>query len=216
MDNNYEKKYLKYKSKYLSLKRELEGGKYSCTNDVVFMNQLGTCWNIAPLLILFFNEIFVNTSNNFLEKKTTDIIVSDSELKELKCTVPSILYNEDNTLKKDDIITFLRELHDFVNKYLEYTKDNLNLQICKIQEEKISNITKKLLNGATFEKDNVAGGGYIDMAGLVNVVGILIHKMEIISTIYDFSELKTSNINYGNDLGSIILFEYLVVSGLFA
>jgi hypothetical protein len=40
--SNLKNKYLKYKSKYLQLKKIQEGGKVQC--DRAYNNVLGTCW----------------------------------------------------------------------------------------------------------------------------------------------------------------------------
>ena len=54
MTKNYKDKYLKYKNKYLQLKKIQKGGSVDC-NDV-YNNALGTCWAVAIHTIFTFGE----------------------------------------------------------------------------------------------------------------------------------------------------------------
>ena len=55
----YQKKYLKYKNKYMNLK-EIQKGGIECNNKLVYKNILGTCWMIAIQMIFSFGDVTSN------------------------------------------------------------------------------------------------------------------------------------------------------------
>jgi len=57
---SYKSKYLKYKNKYLELKKIIGGAsrynKLDCSDEISFNNRLGTCWNNSILMIFLFGD----------------------------------------------------------------------------------------------------------------------------------------------------------------
>jgi len=64
----YLDKYLKYKNKYIYLKKIQKGG-LGCDNEVVYRNILGTCWMIAIQMIFSFSDVTRDILEDIMKKK---------------------------------------------------------------------------------------------------------------------------------------------------
>ena len=86
MTKNYKDKYLKYKNKYLQLKKIQKGGIPFC--ERAYENMLGTCWAIVIKTIITFGiatspnlktimesikDLNFDTKNEFIERRIEEV-----------------------------------------------------------------------------------------------------------------------------------------------
>jgi hypothetical protein len=124
------KKYLKYKNKYLKIKKQLGG--VECIDNRVFTNYLDTCWAISVQTMITFGDV---TSNNLEEImnsfKIDDNFSHNIESKrcfiqrqiikvqndcELKQAFPPYIFNDDKIINLKNILESL--LIDIIVKFL--------------------------------------------------------------------------------------------------
>ena len=82
---NYLEKYLKYKQKYINLKKIQKGG-VECTRERVFKNFLGTCWAVIVQMMITLGDV---TGDN-LQKIMMSFKVDDDyrhNIKSIKCFI---------------------------------------------------------------------------------------------------------------------------------
>ena len=191
---DYKQKYLKYKQKYLELKQF--GGVIECSDEINFINNMGSCWNIAILMILIFgdksNKIFQRT----LEKSTSKI-VSDAKQK-LISFLPDYCLDPENTNKLsyktktniynivDILKTKLNILKNKKNKTYIPEKLKTRESICEL------NFLNAYYN-ILYDKDYTIGigGNEYDNFFLVNLLSILfLNKYIDIINIMEYSQIK--------------------------
>ncbi len=98
---SYQEKYIKYKNKYIYLKKIQKGG-LGCDNEVVYRNILGTCWMIAIQMIFSFGDV------------TRDIL--EDIMKKIN------IHNEKEMEKIND------QINDFINNRIEKVQNDCNLK----------------------------------------------------------------------------------------
>ncbi len=172
-------KYIKYKTKYLNLLKEinmrnkqqsskinLTGGtlNYDCNTKMTFINQLGTCWNIAPLLILLLSDNFVKQGNKFINftpeqlNEFIDLTMQNNGdyISKLLNYSPGILLQTDSTtidpVKLELVPSFIRSLHTMLQEYFKIIENNelpdeIDYDHCKLLETNLTNDYLKLYMG---------------------------------------------------------------------
>jgi TPR repeat protein len=213
---NFFNKYLKYKQKYLTLKKQV-GGVITCQE--IFKNVLGTCWAISEQMILTSGQATSNdlevvmksftkeTKNNFVKKRIQQV-QSDPILSKF---FPGYIFGH---LKID----YLRNILDkFIDRYYskffklrnpqrpEETYDpELNLSNKGRCELVISNNFRKLFDFDILKFiSKMSHGGSIHQYLFINLLAIFFLGYTI-SFINYFNNFNEINFNVENDLGIIL------------
>jgi TPR repeat protein len=131
----YYAKYIKYKNKYLLLKRNnqyLQTAGFDCDNNRAFKNILGTCWMVAIQTILCFGDVTSKIIEKFMStiksRKDEDINLArlkyylvDTQIKkimnnpELREILPDLFSNPSRKQKNISHLTNL--LSKFIDRY---------------------------------------------------------------------------------------------------
>ena len=133
---DYYSKYLKYKTKYLNLKYDIQyGGAVSC--ELGYTNVLGTCWMSALLGILCFGDLtskmiyekMISFDNPSVEeiKKTAEQFIG-KKIKEIRIDKLPKAFNNFNIFSYDRLPLVITILYKFIERY--YNKV-MNIQFGK-------------------------------------------------------------------------------------
>ena len=224
---NFQQKYLKYKRKYLKLKKNQQGGEIPCditTSKQTFRNIHGTCWMISIQTLLTSGHATANNlervmksfipwwfRNNIDELKNKFITNQIQKVKSnplLNNFFPTYIF-------RDDKIIYLKIiLNKFIDRYYskvfniqnsekpETLSDFENPERCELV---ISNNFKKLFDFDALKNLNSKshGGSLIHMYLFANLLSIFFLEYKVSFTNYNnnFNEI---NFNNQNDIGITI------------
>ena len=221
---NFQQNYIKYKKKYLKLKKIQEGG-VAC--NLAYKNIHGTCWMIATITCLCFGD---STAND-LEKVMNSFKI-DCQYKNLieskKCFIenriqkvkndPNLLnffpyYSGFDIYDKNKIDYLKKILDKFIDRY--YSKvfeiknlekpdkisDELNPERCELV---ISQNFKNIFNNHVILAGKEIGGSIVDTYLFANLLSIFFlgYKLSFRNYYNDIDKIKFS---LKNDIGILIL-----------
>lgn len=208
--SNFKNKYLKYKSKYLQLKKIQEGG-IDCNK--VYQNKLGTCWAVAIQTIITFGQatsqalervmksLNFSTKNDFIETKIQHVI-SNSQLYDV-FPHGSLDGTKHNYLKNI--------LDKFIDRYYSKILEQKNPLAPKIVNSQLNTGRCELVISENFNKlfDNPIyrygdyGGLVYDTYLFANILSIFFLDEKVSLTNY-YDNFNSINFDAENDLGIII------------
>ncbi len=208
---NYNK-YLKYKNKYLQLKKIQEGGKVSC--DRGYKNLLGTCWAVSIQMIVTFGQatsenLEYNMKNlDFTENYINKIIQKVIDNPELKNLFPCNTYDVNRN--------FLEIILDkFIDRYYNKVFNiNLSIKPIKIHDEEnmlrceylIKNNFLKLFRDLHINSIITGTNHIIDQYLFTNLLTVFFLGYKVSFRKY-YDNFNLINFDFDNDLGILIAIE---------
>ena len=211
MTKNYKDKYLKYKNKYLQLKKIQKGGIPFC--ERAYENKLGTCWAIVIKTIITFGiatstnlrtiikDLNFDTKNEFIERRIEE--VRRNHL--LNDFFPDYILNDSKSIYLKNI------LDKFIDRYCSKILDKknplapvvvspqLNPGRCELV---IAENFKKLFDNPILKYNDYSGGLY-DTYLFANLLSIFFLN-EKVSLINYYDKFDLINFDPNNDIGIII------------
>ena len=210
------KKYLKYKNKYLKIKKQLGG--MECIDNRVFANYLDTCWAIAVQTMITFGNVTSNNleeimnsfkiDDNFshnIESKRSFIqrqIIKVQNDCELKQAFPPYIFNDDKIINLKNILEsfidrYYSKIFNIKNKPVKFQSIETNVKRCEFvivkNFNKLFNLNNKSNKGDLVEEYLIA-----------NILSTFFLGYKVSFTNYykdDFSNIKY---NDETDIGIII------------
>jgi TPR repeat protein len=206
---SYQQKYIKYKNKYMYLKKIQKGG-LDCNNEIAFKNILGTCWMITIQMIFSFGDV----TSKSIECIMKSIQIND-KIKYINAQIQKV--KNDNNLKKVlpnnifniDKIDYLKNILDkFIDRYTSKVL-NINSEKLVINPKKntkrcellLQNNFKNLFNEYN---ENTVGGNIIEEYLFANILSIFFlgYKINFIS--YYQNNFNKIEYNDKEDIGIIV------------
>jgi hypothetical protein len=202
-------KYLKYKNKYLSLKKDGQKGGFTCKHENGYKNILGTCWMVAIQMIFSFGGV----SGRLLEKNIQKMNIKNmihraTRIPYIEKILPGVLETSKSVYLESILTTFIKryrsklELPDISKtvKPLDLS-DKENKERCELG---ISQNFKELFKD--FIGDSNSEGIYSGNIAIVylfsNLLSVFLlgRKTSLINYHYNHPDTgkKFSNINYIN------------------
>jgi len=194
---SYLDKYLKYKNKYLQLKKQI-GGRINC-NDISkigFNNRIGTCWNVTIQTVMFYGDPYRNEIQEILEKFSSETIIDNAiKVNNLELLLPSHLLDGNNKIldkSKKILVDFIEDFKN-INTIINYLKETNreNSFICE------KDFVTKFFNLYKINRETYAGN-FDDSKKLYNLLyvtlvnkGVYLSKINP-SKIIDLEEIKKS------------------------
>lgn len=206
---DYEKKYLKYKEKYLKLQKQMGGVEERLDDENFKLSNIhGTCWYVSVIIIMLLGD---KTRDDITEKVRN---ISSLELfeqgKELFKKVFGSVINVET--KKSFILEILENIRNKIaifyriNNPLQntYITTSADIELELIQCERTFINVYKNLFPEEWEFKNYKGGTYIDIYIMLNIISIFyLNKLVNIENEY-LTLLKTINYDNENIIGAIV------------
>ena len=205
--NNYYIKYLKYKNKYLNLKKQIGYGPKVVGvvgddvdgDDIVtgkshfnpcklfFNNNSGSCWMISILMIIFSNNETLEKIRNF-DEKTNDY---NKNIIEKKSGLPYFFFNNEeiNESIKELVIKFILALKERIIDKI--TQINGELPISLETNEDLPNPPDKLVNR---DKSHIPNEQYTNLCTHEDILLRLIKQILFNDTSKNETEIKDRKI----------------------
>ena len=198
-------KYLKYKNKYLSLKKDGQKGGFNCNHEIGYKNILGTCWMVAIQMIFSFGSI----SGRLLEKNIKKMSIKymirmGKSLPNIEKILPGVLESSKSVYLEAILTTFVKRYRSklklpYMNKTVKPLDlpDKENKERCELV---IAENFKEMFDGFCNADDL---GGYISDEYLFsNLLSIFFlgRKTSFINYYahHNNPNKKISNIKYNN------------------
>ena len=228
--SNLKNKYLKYKSKYLQLKKIQEGGKVQC--DRAYNNVLGTCWAVAIQTMFTFGQATSSQLETILKSFKPSFItwynpfqnISDSKNKFIGELIDKVQYNPklndlfpNNIYNFPNILNLMTILDKFIDRYYSKVLEfNYTEKPKEIVDEKnplrceliIAQNFKKLFEYEIlkFSTSNDYGGNIISQYLFANLLSVFFLDYKVSFTNY-YDNFNLINFDTENDLGILIRIE---------
>ena len=228
--SNLKNKYLKYKSKYLQLKKIQEGGKVQC--DRAYNNVIGTCWAVAIQTMFTFGQTTSSQLETILKSFKPSFItwynpfqnISDSKNKFIGELIDKVKKNPklndlftDNIYNFPNILNLMTILDKFIDRYYSKVLEfNYTEKPKEIVDEKnplrceliIAQNFKKLFEYEIlkFSTSNDYGGNIISQYLFANLLSVFFLDYKVSFTNY-YDNFNLINFDTENDLGILIRIE---------
>jgi TPR repeat protein len=215
-------KYLKYKNKYIYLKKIQKGG-VECDNAVVYRNIIDTCWMIAIQMIFSFGDVTSNILENIMEKIN---IHKYKEMEQISDQINDFIENRIQKVQNDCNLKNVFPAYIFDKYNIVYLKNILYKFIVRYYS-KVFKIKNRYANPEyDYYVDNTSRcelvivenydkifskykrhGGIIDEYLFANILSIFLLDYKISLTSYYNNDF--SNITYDDkiNIGIIILID---------
>jgi hypothetical protein len=139
---NFQQKYIKYKKKYLKLKKIQEGG-IEC--DLAYQNIHGTCWMVATITCICFGHV----TSDKLEKVMNSFKIND-QYKDLIEPKKNFIEEQIKKIKSD------RNLSEFFSSKYCYIDENNIIYLKKILDKFIDRYYSKVFRIKNLEKPDIS------------------------------------------------------------
>jgi hypothetical protein len=223
---NFQQNYIKYKKKYLKLKKIQEGG-IAC--NLAYKNIHDTCWMVATITCLCFGDStsedlenvmksfkIGNQYKNLIDSKKCFIESRIQKVKSDKNLLTFFPSNSGFNIYDEKVINNLKKILDkFIDRYYSKVFEIKNLEKPEISDELnpercelvISQSYKNIFNNHDIIAGKEKGGSIVDNYLFVNLLSIFFLGYKLSFRNYYNDKIKFS---LKNDIGVLILTDYHV------
>jgi TPR repeat protein len=216
----FHNKYLKYKQKYLKLKKSQEGGKVPCNKG--YQNLFGTCWAIAIQMMFTFGK----ATSDDLEKNMRNLRIGcdyENMLESINCFIERQIQKVKSNVSINDLLLEISEekikylkiiLKKFIDRYYnkaleikisEKPEGVINLMNPERCELVISQNFNKLFDDHILLSSKESYGGNILSEYLFcNLISIFLLEYKVSFKKY-YDRFNEINFNVENDIGIILV-----------
>jgi len=207
---SYLDKYLKYKNKYLQLKKQIGSG-INCDDISKFglNNRIGSCWNVTIQTVMFYGDPYRDEIQEKLEKFSSETIINNAiKNNNLELLLPSHLLDENNKILDSSKKLLVDFIEDFKKRFLIKIEDSYNNKIDSSDTNKTKlnrrnsftceiDFVTKFFNLYKINKETY-GGSFYDSKKLFNLLYVTlvnrgIDLLDILPfQIIDLKEIKKS------------------------
>ncbi len=190
--SNFKNKYLKYKNKYLQLKKIQEGGRVDCHK--AYNNIRGTCWAVAIQTIFTFGKATSKQLEDVMNSFKPSYITWYNPFQNISDSKKKFITKQINKVKENT------ELNNI------FTKDIYNERLSNILDKFIDRYYSKILEFKYTQKPIST----IDEENLLRCEFVIADNFKKLFNYTIFSSYRKSDENYGGNIIAQYLFTNLL------